>query len=142
MSLEISVRPYCKETDEGFVFATWLKSLHEYSRHLHWVGKQRFFSHYHAEFERLISPATVLVACNPEDSKQIYGWICSDGEALHYAYTKEVFRQAGVFARLLESAGKPWLCSHWTPFNNLLCDKYGLRYMPSQRRVSNEAARG
>lgn len=69
---------------------------------------------------RMLGRAVVLVAADPKDPDQIYGWIAADatGRILYYTYVKAAFRGAGVGTALMLAAfgdlGSPVRCAHWT----------------------------
>ena len=59
----------------------------------------------HTLAERMMRQS-VLVACDPEDPDQCYGWICFDAtrRVLYWIYVKRQFRMAGLGTALMESA--------------------------------------
>jgi hypothetical protein len=135
------VRPY-GAADEAFVFHSWLVSLWETSTMLHWLEKKRVLRHWHSQLERLVSRQSVRIACSPERESLILGWVCSEGEMLHYAYVKELYREQGVCRDLLAAVGHPWRCTAWTPCADRLVTHYPkLRYQPWRltRRLKDEA---
>lgn len=101
-----SLRPLLKR-DEPFIFNSWLKSYRD-SVSVRCVPNSIYFQEHHDVIEAiLVAPsARVLVACNPTDSEQIYGYgvASRDGAAaaLHWLYVKHPFRGAGI-GRALEN---------------------------------------
>jgi hypothetical protein len=59
----------------------------------------------------LLKRSRVLVASNPKDNNQIYGYLCfeslQDTTTVHFAYTKEAFRKMGILQLLVTEANLP-----------------------------------
>lgn len=80
--------------------------------------------------------AEFFVAVDPWDSNHIYGFACVKDGVLHYAYTKEIYRDAGVMSALIEGrVGSPVHCSHFTPIMEEVALKSSKVYVfsPSSR---------
>jgi hypothetical protein len=94
--------------DVSFIFNSWLKS-HRDSPTVAGVPNGIYYAAHHAIIERCLKhpQARVLVACNSEDSGQIFGYVVGEQQAgatiLHWLYVKHPFRGFGV-ARSLEGA--------------------------------------
>lgn len=103
--LPILLRPANAE-DVGFIFNSWLKSFRN-SEYASEIPNEIYFSEHHKLIERLLQKYEVIVAANPEDPSQIYGFICAgltDGVfTLHYVYVKHTFRRMGIGAALLNA---------------------------------------
>jgi GNAT superfamily N-acetyltransferase len=110
-------------TDIDFVFDSWLRSYFHYlktkthfqNRELdpNWkdplLDIQVFFPEHRRIIENL--DATVLLAVNPEDTEQIYGWMCAshpneEAVILHYCFVKQPFRHLGISKELLKASLK------------------------------------
>lgn len=115
MSLPIIVRPYSPETDEAFLYCTWLKSYassswaHAMTPEETWrrQGAVALYYERHREvIRRILSRPTVRVdmATWNDDQDVIVGWICHEPalDILHYVYVRETgeWRRRGI-ARLL-----------------------------------------
>ena len=59
----------------------------------------------HTLAERMLRQS-VIVACDPEDPDQCFGWICFDDvrRVLYWIYVKKAYRQAGLGTALMEFA--------------------------------------
>lgn len=87
---------------------------------------------------RALARSQVVVACNPEEPGQIFGWICFErsglGTVIHYVYTKHVFRRMGVATALFSAAnpsgGPVTVTSTGRLFEDLRA-KYSLTYDPT-----------
>lgn len=136
--IDLVLRPMA-EGDQGFVLNSWLKSLWRFNPREHWIGSRPWHAHWHSLLERLASPGRVQVACSPQNAWQIFGWVCSEGQTLHYVFVKEVYRENGIARRLLESVGNPRDCTLWTPYAEKVQDKLGWRSRPSLLGDASEA---
>ena len=106
-------RPY-QSSDLAFVASSWLLSYRS-SQPTKYIGNDDYYATLHPLVEALArgvrgtGTATTLLAVNPEDSDQIYGWV-SYGHlgpvpVLHYVYVKELFRRQKIATQLLDQAG-------------------------------------
>jgi GNAT superfamily N-acetyltransferase len=123
VKLPIALRP-ALSGDYNFVLSSWLKSYFR-NRQLFAQGAQLSEREYFVGHQRmvkwLLDRAPVLVACNPDDESQIYGWACyeEDGDTtvLHYVYVKAPYRGYGVGRTLftgLRHDSVRVVCTHWT----------------------------
>jgi GNAT superfamily N-acetyltransferase len=99
-----AVRPG-RSTDLGFVVNSWLKSFNE---HIHAAERRAGYwdAHKRVICDGLLPRSRLLIAHGPDDDDIIYGWACGQpGEPtlLHYAYTKKVYRGAGIARALLDT---------------------------------------
>jgi len=105
--------------DIDFVFDSWLRSYFHYLKTkgafqepLHkWKDPMLDVQVFFPEHRRIIQKldANIIVAANPEDLDQIYGWICSTRPneeivILHYCFIKQPFRHLAISKRLLDVA--------------------------------------
>lgn len=103
---------------------------------------RRYFDEHGLVVERLLERAQVLVACNPERTTQIIGYIVFGPGVLHWVFVKEPFRydrnqdiNPRLGSALLERALRwptpaPVSCSHWTRAIVRAANKWSLRYDP------------
>ena len=125
------------EEDVPFIMNSWLKSFRG-SMFARNVINTVYFTEHHKLIERLLKSSSVIIACNDEDSSQVYGWICAeevDGIfCLHYVYIKHAFRNLGigkllfdVFKHDMSTAG---IYTHYTRIADKLAAKYNMLYHP------------
>jgi hypothetical protein len=57
--------------------------------------------------KKIIPHSTITLACDPDDPDTIWGYICTDGDLLHFIYEKSAFRGFGIGGCLLRAAGLP-----------------------------------
>jgi hypothetical protein len=57
--------------------------------------------------KKIIRNSTITLACDPYDPDTVWGYICSDGDLLHFVYVKSAFRGFGIGGCLFRSAGLP-----------------------------------
>lgn len=125
------------EADIGFVFNSWLKS-YRYSFFAKIVPNSVYFSGHHKLMENLIHKGKLLIACNPEDPSQIYGYICAehvqDILVVHYIYVKQTYRMLGVGKALLNQFDfdptKASCFTHYSEIANKLAAKFNMIYHP------------
>jgi hypothetical protein len=92
-----------------------------------------FFSGHKKVVEGILDVSQVVLAVNPDDHAEVYGFICYDNSTLHYAYTKYKFRKLGIAASLIDSVGgfKQFQVTSHLPRNWAeVFTKYGLVYDP------------
>lgn len=101
--LEFKIRK-AKSEDIDYITATWLRSTYEV--HKHEYKKDVFFPNHNRMIKERLPFLKCIVACNPEDEDQIYGYMVFNSPSiLHYAFTKSFFRGFGVFSGLLKESG-------------------------------------
>lgn len=119
--LEILIREP-NENDINFVMNSYLKSLGN-QKPYSLLDCNYFNASAHLLANKIMTLSSVLIACQPEDQNQIYGWISADrnNRILFWVYVKNVYRNAGIGTLLMKSVfneiGKvaPKIkCAHWT----------------------------
>lgn len=120
--------------DEAFVYSSWLKS---YAKALGGTAGPRaaYFASQHERIERLLArPGTqVLVACDPSDAREVWGYVVLEvrpqGNVVHWAYVKQMFRRFGFGTELLRRAA-PVQHSHQTAAGLKLAARFSSTYAP------------
>jgi GNAT superfamily N-acetyltransferase len=128
--MPVAFRP-ATEVEMPFVFSTWLKNFKE-SAQPH-QGIQGYYTGQHRLIELLAARgASLVLACNREAPEQLLGWVCCEGNTVHYLYVKQVFRRLGIGRKLLSEAGirQPFCVTHWTPCVSLLRAKAEFTFDP------------
>lgn len=96
--------------DVPFLSSTWKQQFKFESS---WANRIRWpiFSAGHSKvIGRLLQRSLVLVACDPDEASEIFGYLVYEAEPaklLHFAYTKPAFRRAGIFRSLLAETRFP-----------------------------------
>jgi hypothetical protein len=134
--LVVKIRP-ALEADASFIFNSWLKSFRE-NGIARPVSNEVYFAEQHKLIEKLLKRCTTVIACNPTDPAQIFGWACFervDGIfVLHYVYIKHPYRLLGLAKELLKEANHDFttagLFTHWTAAALKLHEKKNLLYHP------------
>lgn len=134
--LPIRIRP-AAESDVAFIFSSWLKSYRS-SRFAQGITNTVFFGEHHKVIEELLKTSTVLIACNKNDSTDIYGYICaeiiSNVFVVHYMYIKHTYRLFGLakvmMAQFGHSKDNAGMCTHLTRSGEKVAAKYNLEYSP------------
>jgi len=102
----VTYRPIQTASDEAFVYNAWLKSYKDSP----W-GKPLindiFFTNHKEIVKKLLDSSEVLLAVNPEDPDQIYGFAVIEKSPrvsiIHYVYVKYNFRKLGLARDLVET---------------------------------------
>lgn len=123
--------------DVPFIFNSWLKSF-KYSLWCRNIPSSIYFAEHHKLIERLLKECNVVVACNTEDSSQIFGFLCGQHVenifCLHYIYVKHSFRNLGIAKAMLNSfSHDPSTASvytHHTRVAEKVAPKYNMVYHP------------
>lgn len=105
-------------TDANLIYSSWLRSYWNSTAIGLGVEYQVYQAGQRARIDRLLRTHGALVACSPEAPDTIMGWACIDGDhvAVHYAYTRQIYRRAGVARSLLVLDGiLPRYATHMTP---------------------------
>lgn len=125
------------EEDIPFICNAWLKSYR--SGYLcREVANTIYFAEHHKLIDRLIKKSNVMIACNPEDPTQIFGFSCNEivdnVYVLHFIYIKQTYRNLGIATHLLKNSGfNPKVGSCHTHSNKVsvrLQAKYNSVYHP------------
>lgn len=102
-------------SDVAFIFNSWIQSFNDGNYESKRTRTSVEKPEKHLEIEELIrNPnTTVIVACNPSDQDQLYGFACGttildapSGKTylvLHYVYVKQSFRNKKVASTLIKS---------------------------------------
>jgi len=97
----VKLRPMMEE-DESFIYSSWLKSYRS-SPAATYLDNDTYYNNHKKIVEKLLSKANVTVLCSIEDSSQIYGFICHEGNTAHYLYIKYPFRKMGLAKYIFNS---------------------------------------
>lgn len=141
ISPALNIRPMDVE-DHAFVFNSWMNSYRKGSK----LAKSLDYPVYKAgqtdQITRLLLGSDTLIAANPEEPGQIFGYICftefEDLTALHWIYVKEPFRRFGIADAMIEAmkAGNNHaetssiFATHTTHNWRWIAEKWGLRHNP------------
>lgn len=92
--------------DVPFLYNSWLKSYRD-SPSVTSIPNTLYYAGQHAVIEKLFETPDVetVIACNPEDEGQIYGYVVAAPGVLHWLYVKHTFRGHGVGKMLLAEMG-------------------------------------
>lgn len=136
MTLKMTLRPP-DLTDKNFIFNSWLKSYRSSD-----FAKDQcnavYYDNYKIIVENILKRSKIVVACNPQDYTQVYGYIVyedlpADNLLVHFVYTKYTYRKFGVAKKLLVSirrSNNPILISHYVKSLEKIKDKITFIYDP------------
>ena len=125
------------DDDLPFLFSSWLKSYRS-SHFAEKITNTIYFEDHHKVIERIIKNSKVLIACNPADPSQLYGYSVATEEGgvlvLHFLYVKHTFRNMGIGNTLLDAVGhesdKAAVYTHHTRMSDKLASKYNFVFHP------------
>lgn len=103
-AIPITIRPM-RPGDAPFVFDSWANSLADELEIEGAEMRKLFRSQQIPILRRLVDQSTVWVATSTRDDDALLGWSCTDGDILHFVFTKRDFRKYRICARLLTHAG-------------------------------------
>lgn len=95
--------------DVPYITRAWLKSYRSPGAMLHHVPQDVYYTQHHRIIERLWfdDNCTKLVACFPEDTTFIYGFLFAEctnvGPVVHYVYVRRPMRGLGLASALLDA---------------------------------------
>jgi hypothetical protein len=142
-----SVRPG-READLNFIYHSWLKSYRaswaKGTNPVRSINKEIYYMNQKEIIRYLIDQSIVLVAHNPQDYDQIFGYIIGQPSAesigiVHYCFVKQPFRTLGIGTLLLAELRRlighdselPMAATHATGvFHAALADKYNIIFNP------------
>jgi len=88
----------------GLIYSGWLQSLRN-NPFFGMVPEQMYFTHYRPQVGRILATSKILLACNPDEPDQIFGFVVyrfiGDIPHISYAYTKGTWRRQRVADRLV-----------------------------------------
>lgn len=134
--MPVQIRPATEE-DVPFIFNAWLKSYRK-SFFAQPINNTIYFAEHHKVLEHLAKTSTVVVACDPKEPSQLFGFgagTSKDGiTIIHYIYIKHTYRQLGIGKLIAKSLGhedgKPTCYTHQTSSASKLAEKHNLLYHP------------
>ena len=136
------------DEDLNFIYHSWLKSYRASwargSNPVRHMNKEIYYDNQKEVIAYLLDNSFVLVAHNPQDSNQIFGYIVAQPTSqgigiIHYCFVKQPFRNLGIATMLLNEAKAqvghnptmPMACTHATGvFHGVLSKKYNIMYNP------------
>ena len=118
------------DEDLPFIYSSWIRSFG--NMHINEALDRNWYAlAQHLVIGWIFKDAEIIVACNPEDSRQIVGYIVYKDRTLHYVYVKNVFRGKHAGTNLMKEAfqnfSEPIFVSHWTPVLRFFTTKWNLK---------------
>jgi len=130
------LRPLTEE-DHPFLFNSWLKS-YRFSPFAERITNTIYFEDHHRLIERILKNSKILIACNPSDPSQLYGYVVGGEDdgilIIHFLYVKHTFRNMGMGKTLLDAMGHSGetasVYTHHTRMADKLASKHNFVYHP------------
>lgn len=102
--VNIVLRTYHPESDEGFIYSTWRNSSY-YGSGVHQGGADKFFKKQTAKIKQILKDALIFIACLEDDPMTIIGYSVTTGTHLDWIYVKpgedDCFRKKGIATMLM-----------------------------------------
>ena len=125
MSQEILLRAPCDQ-DGSFIIDSMVREVRDHYPNTH-MDKSLFYKEYKEIVKTLISKSLIVIAANPEDPDQIFGYLIfekiEDIPIIHFLYVKLTFRENGIATQLLKSV-----------FENFGKEKTLITHLPRSRK--------
>lgn len=91
--------------DVPHITSTWLR-CYRHAPFVQGIPNTVYFYNHHKILEEVLPRSMVLVACNPDNPDDIYGWCCyemtSNAAIVHFVYVKTQHRRQRIAHRLVE----------------------------------------
>ena len=96
-------------TDLPFIYSTWSKSYRYDSALGKSCRNSIFFPYFNRVMDWILSQddTQVIVAADPANPNVVYGYLITQPNIVHYAFTKEAFQRWGICLSLMQKAGMP-----------------------------------
>lgn len=135
------IREY-KPEDAAFVISSYLKS----QRYIHPNQEMRdtiYYQTFKPIAEDMVKNSKILLATNPEDEWQIFGWLSYDQKpiVLNYIYVKHPYRGAKIATQLYKQvnpANVPMIATHSGLYIEGLKKKFNLYFVPKIHAETQE----
>jgi hypothetical protein len=90
------------------VYSTWLNGLYYGNDWFREIDKNTYFENYHKVLEAIFKrPETqIIIACLKEDEDVILAYAITEGQTLHWIFTKPVWRRMGLSRLILKESIK------------------------------------
>jgi hypothetical protein len=91
--------------DKDYLLSTWLSSQY-YNKPFNELNYNWYVEAGAALIFRLLARSSMLVACNPDNKEQIFGYVVfeKNKRVLHFIYVKKMFRRTHIATRLMQAA--------------------------------------
>lgn len=132
------IREYDPDRDAPFIYKSWLVNFRSSNDLEQVIDKHIYFENHKKIIEKILGESTCLLAVNPEDDHQIFGYIVYQKikslKILHYTYVKSPYRKLGIATMLKKiafgEAGAAIMTSHHTRMATILRYKWNLIFNP------------
>lgn len=111
---QISIREMNSD-DVNFVYNSWLKSFRNSLEAMNQTNEVYYDNHKNL-IEKLLNKSNVNIIHPADDPSHILGFMCSEGNIVHYIYIKYNYRKLGIAKHLLTSivSGDTFYITHIT----------------------------
>ncbi len=133
MDSDVTIREK-NAVDDNFILHSWCES-YRYNIVFGAIPKNIYFKHYRKFSVKILSISNCFVACNPDDSNQIYGFCVyrykEDMPIISYVFIKHAFRRFGIATMLVNKlVGNSKIITHFMPSFERRFRRAGLVFDP------------
>lgn len=105
-----------RPSDLPWIVSTWINSYRREATR-RGVDVDCYNAAQRRTIEGLLPNTLVVVACDPADPEQTFGWACVKEDVVHYVFVKDAFRRSGIATDMLTFLLPDWrqrerYCSH------------------------------
>lgn len=134
MKIDLYIRQ-AEVDDIPFIKNSWLKSYRDTMKHM---DQSLYKKNQDRLMCQILASSQCLVACSPDEHKQIYGWIIFETinniAILHYVYVKMIYRKYKIASELFRMIERdksiPVIASHFTRRFHDVKKPWNLTYNP------------
>lgn len=129
--------------DQAFIYNSWLKSFRSMSSWAKAIPAAIYFGNHKLVVAKLLEDSGVLIAANPDDPEQIFGYAVYQPTAgrvavLHWLYVKHPYRRLGIGTEIYRTVLRladhndelPVVGTHHTSLWDVLETKWSLVFNP------------
>lgn len=134
----VDIRAYNASTDKSFVYSTFLRGNKHGCDYNKAIQPDAFFAENTIRLDEILKRLDVVVdvACLAEDHDIVLAYVIVEPGVVHWAFTKEVWRNQGLMKKLMD----PWMCdlslyTHTTKPGHALAAKHNLTFVPYLDRL-------
>ena len=136
--VQVTYRKFDADMYRGIVIAPWVRQIRS-MKPFDKMPPDDFKRHKDMVIGGLIDRCSPVMACHPDASDQVFGWVCGElqgeDQVLHFCYVRSAFRRFGIgnalMRRCFPKLGEdPLYFTHRTPAMKHFMDKWRARWDP------------
>jgi len=101
--VEITVREYNPDTDDGYIYSTWTQYAWYSPKDPILLTQKQFFKEKNDNIKQILSEGKVKIACLKDDPYVILGYMVVHNDKMEWCCIKKDFRKEGIESLLRNS---------------------------------------